>query len=285
MESLEEILADYSRCLGSLDCGLQQLRGALSGLAARPAAAAAAAAAATEEAPTGAAAAATEEANADENAHAAALPPLEAAQLHVATAFAACSLCIPEDAGFEPAGASRYKGPRASAAIHAEGEQRPTAINVAASHRFITFHTNNKRGPHKRKGGPPNGEGGAPGGPPTGAPNNEGGAPNSEGGAPEGPPGGPSSGAPKRDGGAPRGPQKKRRKLKGVSENAEGDNGDGVGRNSSNSSSSSSSSNNNNNSSSSNNNSSSISSNSNKKKKKGKVGPNPEMSAARAATY
>ena len=88
MESLEEVLSSYTAGLGVFEGGLRQIRGALRALTEAPAGETAAATA-TETA-TATAAATAAAANGNESA--AELPPLEAAQLHVATAFAACTL-------------------------------------------------------------------------------------------------------------------------------------------------------------------------------------------------
>ena len=107
MESLEEVLCSYTAGLGAFEQQLQRIRGALRDMAEETAAAAAAAAAAasppsarttlsTETPTTAAAATAARPAG----GVAAELAPLEAAQLNVATAFAACTLWFCKGLGF-----------------------------------------------------------------------------------------------------------------------------------------------------------------------------------------
>ncbi|KAL8269826.1 hypothetical protein Esti_006240 [Eimeria stiedai] len=169
MESLEEVLSGYGSRVRASVASLRQIRGALKALtkqnaaASAPAAAAATAAAAAEAAEAAAAADAASEASTAE------IPPIEAAQLHVTTAFAACTLWF---AYLKTQGLSTQSHPvskdlarvqhymlKVSRAIQ-QSERRPTELNSAAAGRFITYHT----GTAKRRSpqGAPDSQLGAP---------------------------------------------------------------------------------------------------------------------------
>ncbi|KAL8428925.1 hypothetical protein Efla_005713 [Eimeria flavescens] len=153
MESLEEVLSSYCSKMKASVASLQQIREAVKSIARQKAAAAAAAnAAAAPAADAGAAAggAAAAAADAAEPAEASAeMPPLEAAQLHVTTAFAACTLWF---AYLKTQGLSTQTHPvskdlisvllaGARPAVHAEDERRPTTVDAAAAGRFIAHYT------------------------------------------------------------------------------------------------------------------------------------------------
>ncbi|OEH80621.1 nuclear DNA-binding protein [Cyclospora cayetanensis] len=137
MESLEETLTAYSCRLEAFEGRLKQIREALQAL--------------SETTPT-----APQEASAANSTQEAVieLPPLEAAQLHVCTAFAACTLwfvylktqglstqCHPVTKDLARVQQYMHKVSRAIQ----EGEKRTQQVDVAAAGRMIAFHTANSK--------------------------------------------------------------------------------------------------------------------------------------------
>ncbi|XP_026192469.1 uncharacterized protein LOC34622465 [Cyclospora cayetanensis] len=137
MESLEETLTAYACRLEAFEGRLKQIREALQAL--------------SETTPT-----APQEASAANSTQEAVieLPPLEAAQLHVCTAFAACTLwfvylktqglstqCHPVTKDLARVQQYMHKVSRAIQ----EGEKRTQQVDVAAAGRMIAFHTANSK--------------------------------------------------------------------------------------------------------------------------------------------